>query len=291
MTQAQFTIEEIPFFDPIKIANSGQCFRWKILDASHVELVALGRYLQITYLGSERFAFSCPRSEFNDLWYNYLDLARDYHQVADCILPDDTYLREALAFGEGIRILNQDPFETLICFIISQRRSIPSITTCVERLCALAGRKIDLPLASLESQELFVNLPEENYFAFPNCEEILKLTPEQYKLAKFYFGIAYMSEYEELLEPVDYIRENRISSYFTFTLEPYEGVTFVSTTYAQPRVNEFNDYRLCNETSLNLGITKKLTLSTTFNYNYDAAPPEGVPTSTYYFINGLELEF
>lgn len=46
MTQAQFTIEEIPFFDPIKIANSGQCFRWKILDASHVELVALGRYLQ-----------------------------------------------------------------------------------------------------------------------------------------------------------------------------------------------------------------------------------------------------
>lgn len=119
----------------------------------------------------------------------------------------------------------------------------------------------------------------------------IKLTPEQYKQAKFYFGIAFMSEYEELLEPVDYIRENRISSYFTFTLEPYEGVTFVSTTYAQPRVNEFKDYRFCNETSLNLGITKKLTLSTTFNYNYDAVPPEGVPTSTYYFINGLELEF
>lgn len=191
MTQAQFTIEEIPFFNPIKIANSGQCFRWKILDASHVELVALGRYLQIAYLGSERFAFSCPRSEFNDLWYNYLDLARDYHQVADCILPDDTYLREALAFGEGIRILNQDPFETLICFIISQRRSIPSITTCVERLCALAGRKIDLPLASLESQELFVNLPEENYFAFPNCEEILKLTPEQLDS----IGAGYRKEY------------------------------------------------------------------------------------------------
>ena len=108
MTQAQFTIEEIPFFDPIKIANSGQCFRWKILDASHVELVALGRYLQIAYLGSERFAFSCPRSEFNDLWYNYLDLARDYHQVADCILPDDTYLREALAFGEGISLYIAD---------------------------------------------------------------------------------------------------------------------------------------------------------------------------------------
>ncbi len=119
----------------------------------------------------------------------------------------------------------------------------------------------------------------------------IKLTPESYSLAKFYFGAAFMYEYEELLEPVDYLRENRISSYFTFTLAPYEGVTFVSTTYAQPRLNDFNDYRFCNETSLNLDITRKLGLSTTFNYNYDAAPPETVPNSTFYFINSLILSF
>jgi len=120
----------------------------------------------------------------------------------------------------------------------------------------------------------------------------LKLTPDDYILAKFYMGVAYMYEYEELLEPVDYLRENRISSYFTFTLEPYyEKVTFVSTTYAQPRLNDFNDYRFSNETSLILAITEKLKFDTTFNYNYDAAPPEGVPSSTYYFRNGLTMTF
>ncbi len=119
----------------------------------------------------------------------------------------------------------------------------------------------------------------------------VKLTPEEFELAKFYFGLAYMYEYEELLDPVDYNWQNRVSSYFTFTLEPYEGVSFVSTTYAQPFLADFSDYRFSNETSLTLGITKKLSLNTTFNYNFDSVPPEGVPSSTYYFINGLEISF
>jgi len=116
-----------------------------------------------------------------------------------------------------------------------------------------------------------------------------KLTP--YEQAKFYFGVAYMYEYEKLLDPVIYHRDHRISSYFTFTLLPEESVSFTSTTYMQPLITDFADYRLTNETNLTLGITKKLSLSVTFKYNYDAAPPEGVPSSTYYFINGLELSF
>ena len=117
----------------------------------------------------------------------------------------------------------------------------------------------------------------------------IKLT--QSEQAKFYLGIAWMYEYEKLLEPEDYNYDNRLSSYFTFTLLPEESVSFTSTTYVQPKFADFSDYRLTNETNLTLGVTKKLNLSVTFKYNYDVAPPEGVPTSTYYFINGLELEF
>jgi len=117
-----------------------------------------------------------------------------------------------------------------------------------------------------------------------------KLTP--YEQAKFYFGIAYMYEYEKILEePIDYNRDHRLSSYFSFTLLPEETVNFMSTTYVQPLFKDFSDYRITNETTLFLGITKKLVLNVTFKYNYDVVPPEGVPTSTYYFINGLELSF
>ena len=119
----------------------------------------------------------------------------------------------------------------------------------------------------------------------------VKLSPESYKNAKFYFGAAYLFEYEELTEPHDYTNEQRLSSYFTFTLTPEENVSFISTTYVQPLLTDPSDYRFSNETTLSLGITKKLVLNTTFSYNFDKVPPVGVPNSTYYFLNGLEINF
>lgn len=116
-----------------------------------------------------------------------------------------------------------------------------------------------------------------------------KLT--QYDEAKFYFGVAYMFEYEELLDPKIYHRDHRASSYFSFTLAPNENVSLISTLYAQPLFRDPQDYRINNESTLVLAITKKLNLNATFKYAYDSRPPEGVPLSTYSFSNGLELEF
>jgi len=109
--------------------------------------------------------------------------------------------------------------------------------------------------------------------------------------AKFYLGIAYMYEEEDLIEPIVVERNHRMSSYFSFSLFPEDEVTFVSTTYVQPLLTDSKDFRLSNETSLDLGITKKLILSITFRYGYDSRPPDGVPKSTYAFANSLELEF
>ncbi len=117
----------------------------------------------------------------------------------------------------------------------------------------------------------------------------IKLT--SYEQAKFYLGIAYMYEYEKNIEPIDFHYDDRMNTYFSFTLLPEEDVTFQSTTYMQPRLDLWSDYRLTNETTLHLGITRKLNLNVSFKYNYDVFPPEGVPNSTYYFINGLALEF
>jgi len=117
----------------------------------------------------------------------------------------------------------------------------------------------------------------------------IKLT--QFEDAKFYLGVAYMYEYQELLDPIVYQRHHRASSYFTFTLTPEEAVTFISTIYAQPLLSDFSDYRIMTETNLTLDITKKLSFNVTFHYNFNAAPPAGVPTNTYYFRNGLRLSF
>lgn len=116
-----------------------------------------------------------------------------------------------------------------------------------------------------------------------------KLT--QYEHAKFYFGVAYMYEYEESLDPLVFLRQHRVSSYFSFSLLPEETVSFTSTLYVQPLLRDASDYRISNETSLVLGITKKLNLNATFRYAYDAVPPAGVPKAIYSFANSLEVEF
>jgi len=109
--------------------------------------------------------------------------------------------------------------------------------------------------------------------------------------AKFYLGIAYMYEREDLIEPIVVQNNNRMSSYFTFTLTPDDEVTFTSTLYFQPLLKDAKDYRLSNETTLTLGITKKLNLHVSFRYGYDSRPPVDVPNSIYSFANSLEVEF
>lgn len=105
-------------------------------------LIASGRFLCIKETGEHEFDLSCGREEFESFWKNYFDLDTDYAAYRSVCLPDDAFLKKCIAFGEGIRILNQDPFETLISFIISQRKSVPAIRTSVERLCVSLGERI-----------------------------------------------------------------------------------------------------------------------------------------------------
>ncbi len=164
--------KHIDFFDPIKIADSGQAFRIHPIDSTHTELVAFGKYLQIADLGNKDFAFSCDEDEFEQIWSNYFDLDRDYKKVVKSIDNKDKFLKESIAFGEGIRILKQDVFETVISYIISQRRSIPSITTCVDRFSALAGTKIKAP--SLDKP--FIKPSKNVFYAFPTVKQASELT-------------------------------------------------------------------------------------------------------------------
>ena len=178
---------KIDFLDLLKVADSGQAFRIRVIDDAHVELVAFGRYLQIADLGKDTFAFSCDEIEFEDIWKPYLDLGRDYGKIVRSIDKNDEYLMAAAKFGKGIRILKQDIFETTISYIISQRRSIPSITTSVERISKLCGKKIKAP--KLESP--FVAPLEKEYYAFPTPEELNKLPYKELENT----GVGYRAPY------------------------------------------------------------------------------------------------
>ena len=178
---------KIDFFDMHKIADSGQAFRIHDIDDTHTELVAFGRYLQVADLGDNTFAFSCSEKEFYQIWSDYFDLKRDYTAAAASIDPEDGYLIDAAAFSNGIRILKQDIFETTVSYIISQRRSIPSIMTSVERISALCGKKISVPALKAP----FVKPLKKEYYAFPTPAGLASLSLEQIEGT----GVGYRAPY------------------------------------------------------------------------------------------------
>lgn len=137
------TTVHIPNFSLRMTAESGQCFRFDELGPGRFQLIARGRLLCIEELGDELYRFSCDEETFRDVWHDYFDLGRDYAAILRAIPEEDRFLQAAAAFARGLRILQQEPWEALICFIISQRKSIPAIKRCVRLLCERYGEPID----------------------------------------------------------------------------------------------------------------------------------------------------
>ena len=88
---------------------------------------------------------------FEERFADYFDLGTDYARGELTILsamPDEgsrAEMAEALRRGRGIRILRQDPWETLVTFILSQNNNIPRIRLIVSRLCAACGDRFPEP--------------------------------------------------------------------------------------------------------------------------------------------------
>ncbi len=133
------TIEDKNFSLP-KICDSGQCFRMEPCSGGRYRLVALGRYLEAEQEG-DRITFDCTQEEFDLVWKDYFDLSTDYEGIIAGVDKDDAYLVTAAEYGRGIRILNQDLWEMIVSFIISQQNNIRRIRKCIRQLCERYGER------------------------------------------------------------------------------------------------------------------------------------------------------
>ena len=159
------TERSIPDFDLDQIARSGQCFRFRPLGERHYALVAGGRYLEVSQQG-QTVRFDCPEDEFEAVWRPYFDLDADYGRYKSAVAKRDKYLQSAVAAAGGLRILRQELWETIVCFIISQQNNIARITKCVENLCLLFG-------------ETCYNKSKQVYNVFPSAERLAACTADE----------------------------------------------------------------------------------------------------------------
>lgn len=174
-------------FDPVHIFECGQCFRWNPLPGNpRIYLGAAGgRVLAVRAEdGSEGKIITLANAGLRDyyaFWENYFDMKRDYAAIRRTLSERDAYLKEAAALGSGLRILRQEPFETLISFILSSNNNIPRIKGCVERLAERYGAPIETEAALnrylRENSSVSEWIP---FYAFPSPERLAGVSAEAF---------------------------------------------------------------------------------------------------------------
>lgn len=166
--------------DLYKIIHSGQCFRAVEAGKDLYRFITGHHVLYISPIRGIRYDVSCTRYQWNHVWKPYFDLSFNYRQLRETLKADNSYLAQAEEYSRGIRILHQDPWETLITFIISQRKSIPAIQSSVEKLCRRCGEKIDTS--------------RESVYTFPSAAALSRLSMEDLKACSLGYRAPYIHD-------------------------------------------------------------------------------------------------
>ena len=158
MIEQIYTLKNPKSFELKDIFDCGQCFRWNTEED--------GSYTGVFGKNILNFKGICD-GNIEDIIYDYFDLNRDYERIKETLSEIDENMKKSVLYGKGIRILNQDLWETIMSFIISANNNIPRIKGIIERLSKKYGSKI-----SFNGKE---------YYTFPTPEQLRDVTVEDYR--------------------------------------------------------------------------------------------------------------
>lgn len=141
--EQQYILRNAKSFEPVHIFECGQCFRWnKEEDGSYTGVIKNG-VINVKKLGKDvEFTGVCDRN-IKEICEEYFDLQTNYEAIKEKLSNIDIYLKNSIEYGNGIRILKQDLWETLLSFIISANNNIPRIKTIIERIAKKYGNRIE----------------------------------------------------------------------------------------------------------------------------------------------------
>ncbi len=149
-------------FEPKDVLECGQCFRWnKEENGSYTGI--FGKSVLNVEKGEGKIIFRGICDSEKTI-RKYFDLDRDYSNIKDTLSKVDQNLKTSIEYGAGIRLLNQDLWETIISFIISANNNIPRIKGIIERISKAYGNEIEFE--------------GKKYYTFPTPEELSKASVE-----------------------------------------------------------------------------------------------------------------
>ena len=141
--EQQYILRNAKSFEPVHIFECGQCFRWnKEEDGSYTGVIK-NSVINVKKIGNDvEFTGVCDEN-IKQICEEYFNLQTNYEAIKEKLSNIDIYLKNSIEYGNGIRILKQDLWETLLSFIISANNNIPRIKTIIERIAKKYGNRIE----------------------------------------------------------------------------------------------------------------------------------------------------
>ena len=158
MKEQTYILENCNSFEPVHIFECGQCFRWNKEDDESYTGVFKNNVLNVKKENGKIVFKGICDGNIEEICKDYFDLDTNYEEIKSTLSKIDKYLETSIQYGSGIRILNQDLWETIISFIISANNNIPRIKGIIERISKKYGEKI------------IYN--EKEYYTFPNMYKL-----------------------------------------------------------------------------------------------------------------------
>ena len=164
MKAQEYVLDNCKSFEPKHIFECGQCFRWdKEIDGSYTGIFG-NNVLNVSKNNNSIIFKGMCEKDIKETCIQYFDLNRNYEEIKLELSKIDDNLKTSIKYGNGIRILNQDLWETIISFIISANNNIPRIKGIINRISQKYGKEI-----------VYNN---KSYYTFPTPEELSKASVE-----------------------------------------------------------------------------------------------------------------
>jgi len=182
-------IEDLSQFNINHILDCGQIFRYAI-NGNVAEVVSTDKYAKI-------FTYdNCIEIQTDDLEYfeDFFDLNNDYNKIKNK-LKNDKFLSDAINYGYGIRILNQDLFEMIVSFIISANNNIKRIKNSLNAISEKFGTNMN------------------TYYAFPTLSQLKQATVNDFVKA----GLGYRAEY--MYDTIQKLTQADLENFYNLTTD------------------------------------------------------------------------
>lgn len=151
-------------FDPKHVFECGQCFNFHLEEYGSYTAVFMRKIINVSKKEDKIIFKNISMEDFYEYFYDYFDFGEDYQAIKDTISKDES-IKKACDYGYGIRILNQEVFETIISFIISANNQIPRIKKAVRIISERYG-------------DYLGEYNGRKYYSFPEAEVLAKAKPE-----------------------------------------------------------------------------------------------------------------